>query len=151
MFFIVLKLARFSRLSLFFYESNQVDAPFRTTSAPPSEQAQFHYHQIAWRNQTQMQMGSSAGQQNQQQQPGPGMPQGQLPSGPGVATGPGGMPHKGPPQQAPQQAQGAQQQVNNRKTGYEGRVFVVLMWYSVFVFILDTPCCTMCTLVVHEK
>lgn len=90
---------------------SQVDAPFRTTSAPPSEQAQFNYQQIAWRNQTQMQMNN-----NSNNVPGAGGG-GQAAPVPGVAgagAGPGMAPKAtgggGAPQQG-QQAQGAQQQV----------------------------------------
>ena len=88
---------------VFFVYFSQVDAPFRTTSAPPSEQAQFHYQQLAWRNQTQMQMNNSnnvPGAGGGQPGPVPGV------AGPGMApkaAGGGGGPQQG------QQPQGGQQ------------------------------------------
>lgn len=89
----------------------QVNAPFRTTSAPPSEQAQFHHQQVAWRSQVQMHM--------------------QMPSGPGVGVGGGGgggVAIKGGPQQGgqgqqqPQQGGSQQQQVQSSTTPFSGTV-----------------------------
>lgn len=94
---------------------SQVDAPFRTTSAPPSEQAQFHYQQLAWRNQTQMQMNNSnnvPGGGAGGGQPGP-VPAGGPSMAPKAAGG-GGAPQHGQPQ-GQQGPQGGQQQVLYRQ------------------------------------
>eukprot|EP00752_Nemacystus_decipiens_P007539 g6737.t2 len=89
-----------------------VDAPYRTTSAPPSEQAQFHYQQVAWRNQTQMQMNSN-------NIPGAGGgPPGPIPgvAGPGMAPKAAGGGGGGGPQPG-QQSQGTQQQPRGMMPG----------------------------------
>lgn len=89
----------------------QKDVPFRTMSAPPSEQAQFHYGPVAWRKQTKVQMGIAPHQSPQQPQ---GMA-GPIPGGGQLNPGPGGVAVASGMQGGPQQGQvpppGSQQQV----------------------------------------
>lgn len=113
-----------------------MDAPFRTTSAPPTEQAQFYHKQFAWRNQTQMQMGGVA---PQQQPPPQGMP-GPIPGGAQLNPGPGGgavaSGMKGGPQQGQVPSPGSQQQVCTACRAMcvcVVRVFGVVVRFVVFV------------------
>lgn len=147
-----------------------MDTPFRTTSAPPAEQAQFNYQQLAWRNQTQMQMNNNAaaaaaaaagggGPQQQQGMQGGPIPGGPGPGGgqmgpvPGPGPGPGmaakgaggtGAPHQGQGQQQ-QQPPGAQQQVllyvRHVKVIDAGR----LLWYALSVYAVEVSRRKACT------